>query len=108
MKKAFHLLLVFTLVHFVSPSMAQDAKQKGLDAITMQAVQGQLEFLSSDWTEGRGTGTPGAYMSADYIASMFKVYGLQPGGDPKIIWPSRAERMAGKRPTQEINLFPGF
>lgn len=108
MKKAFHFLLILTLIHFVTPGQAQDVKQKGLDAITLQAVQGQLEFLSSDWTEGRATGTQGAYMAADYIASLFKVYGLQPGGDSKIIWPSRAERMAGKRPTQESTYFQGF
>jgi hypothetical protein len=108
MKKAVHLILILTLIQFVTPSQAQDAKQKGLDAITLPAVQGQLEFLSSDWTEGRATGTQGAYMSADYIASMFKVYGLQPGGDSKIIWPSRAERMAGKRPEQVSTYFQGF
>jgi len=32
---------------------------------------GQLEFLSSDWTQ------EGAYMSADYFASLFKVHGLR-------------------------------
>ncbi len=108
MKTRLNYLLILTIIQFVSPSQAQDAKQKGLDAITLQAVQGQLEFLSSDWTEGRATGTQGAYMAADYIASMFKVYGLQPGGDSKIIWPSRKERMAGKRPTQEGTYFQGF
>lgn len=108
MKKALYLLLILTLVHFVSPSIAQDAKQKGLDAITMQAVQGQLEFLASDWTEGRATGTPGAYMSADYIASMFKVYGLQPGGDKIMTRPSRADRMAGIRPKTVSTYFQGF
>jgi len=108
MKKALHFLLILTLIQFVNPGQAQDAKQKGLDAITLQAVQGQLEFLSSDWTEGRATGTQGAYMAADYIASMFKVYGLQPGGDSKIIWPSRAERMAGKRPDYVSTYFQGF
>jgi hypothetical protein len=108
MKKTVHFLLILTLIHFVTPSQAQNAKQKGLDAITHSAVQGQLEFLSSDWTQGRATGTEGAYMAADYIASMFKVYGLQPGGDSKIIWPSRQERMAGKRPTMEDTYFQAF
>jgi hypothetical protein len=48
-----------------------DSKQKGFDAITEQAEMGQLEFLSSDWTQ------EGAYMSADYFASLFKVHGLR-------------------------------
>jgi hypothetical protein len=108
MKKAVHLFLVLILTLTLIPIKAQDAKQKGLDAITLQAVQGQLEFLSSDWTEGRATGTRGAYMAADYIASLFKIYGLKPGGDSKIIWPSRQERMAGKRPTMEDTYFQAF
>ncbi|MBE0673230.1 MAG: M20/M25/M40 family metallo-hydrolase, partial [Bacteroidales bacterium] len=59
-----------------------DPKQKGLDAITMDAIKGQLEFLASDWTEGRATGERGEYMAGDYVASMFKVFGIAPGGDP--------------------------
>ena len=61
----------------------QSAKEKGLSAITEMAISGQLEFLASDWTEGRETGTKGAYMASDYIASMFQTYGLKPGGDAK-------------------------
>ncbi len=77
-----------------------DAVSNGLNAITKEAVQGQLEFLASDWTQGRGTGTPGIYMAADYIASIFKIYGLQPGGDEGWTSVSRQERMAGKRPVK--------
>ena len=73
MKKPTQLLLILSLVLLTTYTQAQDAKQKGLDAITLQAVQGQLEFLSSDWTEGRATGSQGAYMAADYIASMFNI-----------------------------------
>lgn len=108
MKIAFPSLLLLAFLSVIVPSRAQDAKQKGLDAISQQAVEAQLEFLSSDWTQGRATGTEGAYLAADYIASMFKVFGLQPGGDSKIIWPSRQERMAGKRPTTEDTYFQAF
>ena len=108
MKKAAFLLLIIAILSSLAPVRAQDAKQKGLDAITKQAVQGQLEFLASDWTEGRATGTEGAYMAADYIASLFKVYGLQPGGDMVNVRPTRAERMAGKRPSSYRTFFQGF
>lgn len=108
MKKAVHFILILSFISLLTPSMAQDAKQKGLDAITEQAVMGQLEFLASDWTEGRSTGQPGAYMAADYIASLFKVYGLQPGGDVNTIYPSREERRAGKRPTKERSFYQSF
>jgi hypothetical protein len=78
----------------------ENPKEKGLEAITREAVQGQLEFLASDWTQGRGTGTAGCYMAADYIASIFKIYGLQPGGDEQFTQVSRREMMEGKRPVK--------
>jgi hypothetical protein len=56
-------------------------KDKGLEAITVDVIKGQLEFLSSDWTEGRGTGEKGYFLAADYCASMFRVFGAAPAGD---------------------------
>jgi hypothetical protein len=108
MKKAAVLILTISMAHLTAPATAQDAKQKGLDAITLSAVQGQLEFLASDWTEGRATGTRGAYMAADYIASLFKVYGLQPAGDLVSERPTREERMEGKRPVTYRTFFQNF
>ncbi len=102
------LFLITTTLFIINSSYSQDAKDVGLQAITKQAVQGQLEFLASDWTEGRHTGRPGAYMAADYIASLFKVYGLEPGGDTKWNYPSRAERMVGKRPVEYRSYFQSF
>lgn len=100
--------LMAILAMIFSASAAQDAKQKGYNAITESAVKGQLEFLASDWTEGRLTGTRGAYMAADYIASMFKVYGLDPGGDFEFTDVSRADRMAGKRPERYRSYYQAF
>lgn len=57
------------------------AKIRGLAQITHNTLVGQTNFLASDWTEGRETGERGAYMSADYIASMLQVFGIDPGGD---------------------------
>jgi hypothetical protein len=83
MKKQLQFILLSGAMLLVSlPQFAQDAaKEKGYKAITKELIQGQLEFLSSDWTEGREAGTKGEYMASDYIASMFKLMGLQPGGD---------------------------
>lgn len=101
-KKWFPLLAIVLSL----PLQAQEGPiQKGLNAITPQAVQGQLEFLASDWTRGRGTGDAGSYMAADYIASMFKVYGLEPGGDLETIFPSREERRTGAMPKQVRTYF---
>jgi hypothetical protein len=95
MKTTLSLLLLLAATFSV---FSQTNEEKGLDAITGSAVKGQLEFLASDWTEGRGVGTKGAYLAADYIASMFKVYGIEPYGDMDAAYPSRQERMQGKRP----------
>jgi len=73
------VVLCMLLVSLLSAQV--DPKQKGLDAITMDAIKGQLEFLASDWTEGRAAGERGDYLAGDYIASMFKVFGALPAGD---------------------------
>jgi hypothetical protein len=99
MKPNYYLMCIACLLLTGITVIAQDDPvSKGLNAITEEAVRGQLEFLASDWTQGRGTGTPGNYMAADYIASIFKIYGLQPGGDEEWTTVSRSERMEGKRP----------
>ena len=80
MKKLICFLFLLS-VTVISTFAQNDVKTKGLGAITPDAVKGQLEFLASDWTEGRATGEKGGFIAADYIMSMFKVYGIQPAGD---------------------------
>lgn len=105
--KSFFVIAAFAAITS-SVVHAQQPKEKGLEAITKEAVKGQLEFLASDWMEGRQTGERGAYMAADYIASMFKVYGLQPGGDFETTGITRAEYMAGKRPVRYRSYYQKF
>ncbi len=61
--------------------VAQDPKEAGLRAITPDVVKAQMEILAADWMEGRATGTRGELMAGDYIASMFRMYGITPYGD---------------------------
>jgi len=103
------LCMVPVFLFCISFSFSQsDIKEKGLEAITLDAIKGQVEFLASDWTEGRETGKKGCFMAADYIASMFKVYGLKPAGD--FIWtmPTRAQRREGIIPEQYQTYFQEF
>jgi hypothetical protein len=86
----------------------QSEAEKGLEAITESAVRGQLEFLASDWTEGRAVGTKGGYMAADYIASILKLYGIEPFGDVEQRTPTRSERRDGVLPSQEKTYFQNF
>jgi len=74
----------------------------------MDAVKGQLEFLASDWTEGRETGAKGGFLAADYIASLFKVHGIQPAGDYHWTKVSREERWDGVRPEKYRSYFQDF
>ncbi len=83
MKKIAAILLFLCFIgQFQILSAQNDPIKKGLDAITNQSVKGQLDFLASDWMEGRNTGTKGIAMAADYITSMFQVYGLRPYKPP--------------------------
>jgi hypothetical protein len=79
MKRISRVLLIFLIL--TVPLYSQEKpKDKGLRTITTSSIQGPLEFLASDWTTGRETGTKGEFMAADYIASMYKTIGLKPGG----------------------------
>jgi len=90
------ILLAGILLGFAMPQYAQESpRDKGYNVITKEAIQGQLEFLASDWTEGRESGTKGEYMASDYIASMFKLYGLLPGGDLEQLRFGRGQRPSG-------------
>ncbi|MFB3855567.1 MAG: M20/M25/M40 family metallo-hydrolase [Vicinamibacterales bacterium] len=58
------------------------AKYKaGFDTITPQSNMAMLEFISSDLAEGRDTGTRGYALAADYVVSLFKMWGIKPAGD---------------------------
>lgn len=106
MTKRFLTLLSLLLVF--QCTFAQSETDKGLQAIDKDVLRGQLEFLASDWMEGRNTAEKGAFMAADYIASMFRVYGLKPGGDNQWVRPSREERSNGKKAFEEKTFFQNF
>jgi hypothetical protein len=78
-----YLISIFILFSIsISLSYGQPTPlEKGLQAITLDAIKAQLGFLASDWTEGREAGEKGEYLAADYIASMLQLYGVKPGGD---------------------------
>jgi Zn-dependent M28 family amino/carboxypeptidase len=55
-----------------------DAAMRGIDA---ERIRAHVKFLADDLLEGRGTGTRGGELAADYIATQFALLGLQPAGD---------------------------
>lgn len=81
MKKNLFSILTLSIIS-ISISYGQATPlEKGLQAITLNAIKAQLGFLASDWTEGREAGEKGEYIAADYIASMLQLYGVKPAGD---------------------------
>ena len=49
--------------------------------ISEQSIRAHLEFLASDALNGRGSGTRDEWLAATYIASQFRLWGLEPMGD---------------------------
>ncbi len=52
-----------------------------LAPISADTIKGHVSFLASDAMEGRDTPSPGLEIAAEYIASQFRRYGLEPAGD---------------------------
>lgn len=47
--------------------------------IRPEALRAHMRFLSDDLLEGRGTGTRGFQIAADYVAAQYQSYGIRPG-----------------------------
>lgn len=108
MKRIIFLFVVLAVFAGFDISGQDGGLKKGLEMITENAVKGQLDFLASDWMEGRATGEKGGFMAADYIASMFSLYGLEPCGDHAWDYPSSQERIDGKRAMKYTSYFQDF
>src|SRR5581483_4518684 len=50
-------------------------------SIDAEKIRAHVRFLSLDLLEGRGPGTRGAELAAEYIATQFALDGVQPAGD---------------------------
>ena len=70
------LLLAFFLGMIAQSAFTQDAKDDAIHA----RMKKDIFFLASDECEGRGIGTKGLDLAAEYIAKQFKEAGLKPGG----------------------------
>jgi Zn-dependent M28 family amino/carboxypeptidase len=57
------------------------AAQTALRNVNPENIRQHVRFLSHDLLEGRGTGTRGGDIAAEYIATQFALDGLKPMGD---------------------------
>jgi Zn-dependent M28 family amino/carboxypeptidase len=58
-----------------------DAARQAAASIDPQKIGAQDRFLASDLLEGRGPGTRGGQLAAEYIATQFALAGARPAGD---------------------------
>jgi len=72
-------LIFLLLVTNGPPALAQ--RPRSFDAILESNIRSELGFLASDAMQGRGSGTNYERVAAEYIGSMFRQFGLEPGGD---------------------------
>ncbi len=108
--KKLTLFVIFLIIVSVNLSVGQATpKEKGLQVITMDAIKGQLEFLASDFTEGRATGEKGEYLAQTFVASMFRVFGAAPAGDAGMAGGFRMGGMpSGPRQAPSKSYFQNF
>jgi Zn-dependent M28 family amino/carboxypeptidase len=82
-------LVVATAAHAQQPAANPVPEIPGLPAaaraaaasIDSEKIRAHVRFLSLDLLEGRGPGTRGAELAAEYIATQFALAGVEPAGD---------------------------
>ncbi|MGD0729885.1 MAG: M28 family peptidase [Terracidiphilus sp.] len=62
------------------PGLPQAARTAAA-SIDPEKIRAHVRFLSLDLLEGRGPGTRGAELAAEYIATQFALAGVEPAGD---------------------------
>ncbi len=75
-----HIIAFFLSAFFLFGCSSQTPSSSSAE-ITVPELQTHIKYLASDRLEGRGSGTEGNRMAAEYIAAEFQRYGLLPAGD---------------------------
>jgi Zn-dependent M28 family amino/carboxypeptidase len=82
----FAIALTSPLAHPQLPSIPEvpgvaPAARAAAASIDPEKIRAHVKFLSLDLLEGRGPGTRGDKLAAEYIATQFALDGVQPAGD---------------------------
>ena len=75
------LAVAFAFEAAAAPLDLQPDIDAAMHSIEPERIRAHVKFLADDLLEGRGTGTRGGEIAAQYIAAQFALYGLQPAGD---------------------------
>jgi len=102
------LFVQLTVSSLLLGSLSAQGQSVGeaIKTINESSLKAQLNFLASDWMEGRESETKGAFMAGDYIASMLQVFGIEPCGDMEYTFPYQGQR--GVRPESKPSYFQKF
>ncbi len=73
------LISLFLCLLVATTSFAQS--KRNTNVILERDIRAELGFLASDAMQGRGSGTGYERLAAEYVASQFKQFGLEPAGD---------------------------
>lgn len=91
------LSILFTLGTFsFTLNSENDDWEQVLEKIDHNNIRSYMKFLSDDLFEGRGTGTRGHQMAAQYVATQFDLLGLQPGGENNTYFQDVGLKMGNK------------
>jgi hypothetical protein len=77
MKKS--ILFLMISIGILINATAQELTKK--EKKSLKRIQSHVNYLASDRLEGRGTGSPGEKLSAEYIAKQFKKSKVSPKGE---------------------------
>jgi Zn-dependent M28 family amino/carboxypeptidase len=77
------MLLVLCATYFgcAAKNESDYPPQLMLDRVTAAGIRAHMEFLADDLLEGRGTGTRGYELAANYVRAQFEQMGLEPAGE---------------------------
>lgn len=75
------LLLLGGTLDTMAASIAADDSDAILATIRPEAIRADMRFLADDLLEGRGSGSRGHRLAAQFMASEFESMGLAPAGD---------------------------
>jgi hypothetical protein len=75
------VLILLVLATARSPRAAQDPADSAMQSIRPEAIRAGMRFLSDDLLEGRGTGSRGYDIAAEYMATEFEAMGLEGAGE---------------------------
>ena len=100
--KNFSLILVFSPVLFCQQS---DSKIDFNFHLSATSIKKHLIILADDSMEGRGTGTRGEILAANYIASKFLKYGLKPSANNKSYFQNIPMHGSTPLPSSELIIY---